>query len=267
MRISIYRPFLHNPASAGVGTGSQQNQPNPAAETVTTIAKDTIRVLRHINNTTDIYRTQQMMFNHFLLSAMAVIFLAVSHSPGVFAESCREEFYMALDLVRGLSKDSIVSRRLWRMVKGMRDVAPKLGLVEGSVVERPAGDGNRSMQTSSTAPMSGTVVQHHRTPSQSRTQRDDPHSSAAMAMAGLAGHNIDESILYSLPNFGANGNPGGGSSMAYTPSSTVLSPGGMANELTNLFEAAGDGFQGFFGAGVGAGGGEDELSRIMRDLF
>lgn len=47
----------------------------------------------------------------------------------------------------------------------------------------------------------------------------------------------------------------------------------MALELTSLFEAAGDGFQGFFGNGGVAGmsgmgmGGEDELGRIMRDLF
>ncbi|KAK5018828.1 hypothetical protein LTR60_001337 [Cryomyces antarcticus] len=90
-------------------------------------------------------------------------------------------------------------------------------------------------------------------------------------MAGLAGHSVDELALFSN-----NG----------------TSPNGMANDLTSLFEAAG-GYgnllsngtptapqlidyglaEGGVGRGQnggvlgGASGGEDELSRIMRDLF
>ncbi|KAG9985903.1 hypothetical protein KCU78_g20657, partial [Aureobasidium melanogenum] len=82
-------------------------------------------------------------------------------------------------------------------------------------------------------------------------------------MAGLAGHKVDE---------GAFLNPGGWNNMGSVSSS---SPDGMVQDLTNLFEAAGgytNGFGGGFGAGVhqmneSGFGGEDELSRILRDLF
>lgn len=58
-------------------------------------------------------------------------------------------------------------------------------------------------------------------------------------------------------------------------SASSCSPDGMVHDLTNLFEAAGgytNGFGGGFGAGVhqmdeSGFGGEDELSRILRDLF
>lgn len=224
MRILIYRPVLH--------TATSIVEHMEYAQTVVSVAKDTIRILTHTNQTSDIYQTQQVMFNYFLISALAVILLAVSHAPAQFSSQCRDEFYMALDLVRGLSANSYVSKRLWKTIRVLKEVGPKLGL-------------NVRNSTADTA---------------------DAHSTAAVAMAGLAGHAVDEMAIFSN---GRNGHPIGNS------------PSSMANDLTNLFEAAGsfsnvmhNGFSLSSGEVVTHGevlpsvfGHEDELSRIMRDLF
>ncbi|CAI6249123.1 unnamed protein product [Periconia digitata] len=217
MRILIYRPVLHSATSI--------MEHIDYAHTVVKVSKDTIRILSYINQTSDIYRTQQTMFNWFLVSALAVLFLAVAHAPAEFSSQCRDEFYMALDLVRGLSANSYVSRRLWKTVRLLKEVGPRLGL-------------------------------------KIRSDAADAHSSAAAAMANLAGHQVDELAIF--PN-GRNTN--------------VDTPHGMASDLTNLFEAAGgvnSMLNGFNMSASETAGGEfstafgqenDELARIMRDLF
>ncbi|TVY16790.1 putative transcriptional regulatory protein [Lachnellula arida] len=235
MRILIYRPVLHTASSI---------QENLAyAQTVVELAKDTIRAITHLNRTTDIYRRGQVCFNYFLTSAIGVIFLASCHAPVHFSSICREEFYMALDLVKGFSNKSFVSKRLWKTIKGLKEVGPKLGL---------SPDIDRS---------------------------EDPHSSAALAMAGLAGHEIS-----GLGNAyeGMNGMNGNGSG-----------PNGfqMSLDMTSLFEAAlgsartngngngqntgtpyngnvtlGDGDV-LSGIGSNVFGGDEELYNQMKDLF
>ena len=219
MRILIYRPVLHT------ATSIMENL--EFAHTVVKVSKDTIRILTWVNQTSSIYKTQQTMFNYFLISALAVLFLAVAHAPAEFSSQCRDEFYMALELVRGLSSNSYVSKRLWKTIKMLKEIGPRLGLNFGNV------------------------------------DTNDAHSSAAVAMAGLAGHPVDEMALFSN---GTNGHH-------------LDTPHGMASDLTNLFEAAG-GYSNMLGNGFGlssadmgngefatAFGQEDELARIMRDLF
>lgn len=233
MRILIYRPVLHTAARIVENPGF--------AQTVVDVAKDTVRVLTHTNQTSDIYRTQQVCFHYFLISALAVLFLAVSHAPAQFSDICRDEFYMALELVRGLSADSYVSKRLWRSLRQLKEVAPKIGLKAGNL------------------------------------EAHDAHSSAAVAMAGLAGHQVDETAIFHTQN-----NSGG-----YYQQGN--SPNGMADDLTTLFEAAGgfsvsnpsylvpNGYAGDWSMPTGAGagtdiwqgwlGGEDGLSGLMSSLF
>ena len=113
---------------------------------------------------------------------------------------------------------------------------------------------------------------------QSQSQQLDPNRSAAVAMAGLAGHNVDEMAL--LQNHGQSWAAGTAASS---------SPDHMANDLTSLFEAAG-GLQalghGSLAHGEGSGvfdpvhhsseglengsalfGGDEGLSNILKDLF
>lgn len=264
MRINIYRPVLHS-ATSTLNNRSQ-------AQTVVDVAKDTIRVLTHLNQSSTVYRTSQSLFNPFLTSALAVLFLAVSHTPALFAEQVREEFYMALDLVRGFSRGSWVSKRLWKTIRILKEVGPKLGLA----VRNNRGDARLGADRS----------------------QEDLSRSAAVAMAGLAGHNVDELALYGRSTSAQQQQQQWQMGNASLASS---SPDNMANDLTSLFEAAGtyggNNYNAALGMGnngtpsvsngpypmstpapgmgegqasgmdVGVFGGEDELSRIMRDLF
>jgi hypothetical protein len=237
MRILIYRPVLHTASSI-------QENPNYAG-TVVELAKDTIRALTHLNQTSDIYRAQQVCFNYFLISALAVIFLASCHAPVHFSSICREEFYMALDLVKGFSTKSFVSKRLWKTIKGLKEVGPKLGLSPDI-----ASNGNMNAE--------------------------DPHSSAALAMAGLAGHEIT-GLGSAFGQDGVNG-------LTDASGNSPMNGFQMSHEMTNLFEAAlgSVGMNGTNGAGpyvqiqdgdalAGIGsnvfGGDEELYRQLRDLF
>ncbi|CAG7562619.1 unnamed protein product [Fusarium equiseti] len=111
IRILIYRHHLMSTASILANPQS--------AWLVVDIAQDTIQVLVHLHDTTDIYSRQQNVFNYFLLSALAVIFLAVCHAPDMFSSPCRRTFSNAVELVRGLSRHSTVSKRLWNSIRGM----------------------------------------------------------------------------------------------------------------------------------------------------
>ncbi|KAK4995981.1 hypothetical protein LTR66_004302 [Elasticomyces elasticus] len=253
MRTLIFRPVLHS------ATSVVENRDH--AQTVVDVAKDTIRVLTHVNQTSDLYRSQQVLFNYFLISALAVLFLAVSHTPVIFARQVREEFYLALELVRGLSANSYVSKRLWKTIRVLKEFGPKLGLASRSQLEE----------------------------NNNNNRFEDPHSSAALAMAGLAGHAVDE-----MAAFGQQHQQQQQQQQPQTPWTLHSgSPNGMANDLTSLFEAAGGydavnsgmGMNGAAGgpypvqqvggaeaAGTGdafAGifGNEDELSKIIMDLF
>jgi hypothetical protein len=89
------------------------------ARLVLDIAQDTIEVLVHLNETSDIYARQQNAFNYFLLSALAAILLGVCHAPEVFAEPCRESFLKAVQLVKSFSREGHASRRLWKTIRGL----------------------------------------------------------------------------------------------------------------------------------------------------
>lgn len=153
IRIWLYTPILHSATSI---------MANPAhAQRAVDLAKDTIQYLTHLNNTTNLYRRAQMFYHQFLSSAISVVFLASVHAPVRFSAVCREEFYMGLDLVRDLSAKSLVSQRLWRTIKSLKDVAPRFGL----------------------------------------NPDDDAHSNAALGMIGLARGNMDSSMTqHPYPN-------------------------------------------------------------------
>ncbi|KAL3420608.1 fungal specific transcription factor domain-containing protein [Phlyctema vagabunda] len=258
MRILIYRPVLLSASSI------QENL--TCANTVVDLAKDTIRALTHLNQTSDIYRAQQVCFNYFLISALAVLFLASCHAPVHFSSVCRDEFYMALDLVKGFSNKSWVSKRLWRTIKGLKEVGPKLGLAP-------------DLKLSSSD-------NHH---DAAGSAGEDAHSSAALAMAGLAGHEIS-----SLSSHFTNPNAAHPHAQALSHDALQQARNGnsgspvdgfqMSHEMTTLFEMAlqginggggssGPGYMGLDGGrddgglGSNAFGGEEELYRHMRDLF
>ena len=248
-RIQIYRPILHS------ATSIMENR--QSAQKVIEVAKDTIDVLIRVNQSSDLYRTQQVVYNYFLIQALAVIFLATSHAPAEFFRQTREEFYGALDLIKGFSTRSYISKRLWTTIRGLKELGEKIGaLARGT-----------NLGVADAA--------------------EDAHSNAAVAMAGLAGHSMEDLALY-------------GSSSTRKHNNTVATLNEMgvspmdgqqiSNELINLFELAGGygtydtspGAQGYSnGTYMGPNGevqsaegganaffgNEQEFSRIMGELF
>lgn len=250
-RTIIYRPVLHSLTSI------MQNRKD--AETVIGIAKETINTIINVDRTSDIYRTQQVCYNYFLVQALVVIFLAVAHAPAMFVGTTRQEFYGAIDLIKGFSTKAYTTRKLWKVVRGLKDLGQKIGQFSQS---------------------GGVPLSPH-----SHTIEQDAHSAAAMTMAGLAGHKVDH--FASTPH----GRPS--IEMSYSPEDASQ----MGNELTALFEMAGayggagqhngsigaptprlDHYEGGYPAPTGDDGGhgdgynaifgnEPEFSRIMNELL
>ncbi|OIW24790.1 hypothetical protein CONLIGDRAFT_106772 [Coniochaeta ligniaria NRRL 30616] len=98
-----------------------------AARNVVDIAQDSLAVLVHLNESSDIYARQQSAFNYFLVSALAVVVLAVCHAPATFADKCREPFLAALELVKNFSRQGSSSRRLWKSMRGLVPRVKSLG--------------------------------------------------------------------------------------------------------------------------------------------
>ncbi|KAL3607519.1 hypothetical protein FPOAC2_02504 [Fusarium poae] len=93
--------------------------PDPGAQLVVSLAQDTIQVLLHLNETSDIYARQKPTFNYFLTAALASILLAVCNAPDVFANRCRQDFRDAVKLLENISQQGQVSRRLWKSIRGI----------------------------------------------------------------------------------------------------------------------------------------------------
>lgn len=163
------------------------------AQRVVDLAKDTIQYLSHLNNTTNLYRRVQVFYHQFLTSALAVVFLASVHAPVRFSAVCREEFYMALDLVKDLSAKSWVSKRLWTTIRSLKDVAPRFGL----------------------------------------DPDNDPHSTAALGMIGLARGHMAPSPAAVTPGFQRPPLPAGQTSQDATVDHNGLR---IQSEMSRIFE-------------------------------
>ncbi|KAK4187721.1 putative fungal-specific transcription factor domain protein [Podospora australis] len=90
------------------------------------IARDTIRTTVSLSKETDIYARQQPAYNHFLVGALAVMLLAVSHAPGLYAHACRDDFGQAIELVRNFSGSSVAGRKLWKSMCGLVSAVNRL---------------------------------------------------------------------------------------------------------------------------------------------
>ncbi len=122
IRIWLLTPVLHSASSI--------HDNMPLAERVVDVAKETIQYLSQLHSHTDLYRRIQIFYHMFLTSSIAVLFLASTHAPLQFSSSCRNEFYMALELVKDMSAKSWVSQRIWKTVLSLKAYAPKVGLLQ-----------------------------------------------------------------------------------------------------------------------------------------
>ncbi|CAH0055899.1 unnamed protein product [Clonostachys solani] len=119
LKILLHQPVLHSPLLL--------HNHAQVADGVVQLAKDVIRRLDDLHRLTDIYSTQQMCFNYFLVLSLGVIFLAITQAPERFVRTVQVEFNTALDLIESLSSKSYVSRRLWRFIKSLRPLGDRLG--------------------------------------------------------------------------------------------------------------------------------------------
>ncbi|KAK3316513.1 hypothetical protein B0H66DRAFT_297052 [Apodospora peruviana] len=124
IRIWLYTPVLHSAISIVENMS--------LAQKAVDLAKETIRYLAELHNTTNLYRRIQVFYHQFLTSAIAVLFLASTHAPLQFSANCRGEFHMALELVKDMSARSWVSKRLWKTIGSLKAYALRLGLEEDS---------------------------------------------------------------------------------------------------------------------------------------
>lgn len=140
MRTLIHRHHVLTPDNVKADVQS--------ARLVVDIAKDSIQVLVHLNETSDIYARQQSVYHYYLLSALAVLLLAVCHAPSMFAEASRESFVSAVELVKGFSRHGTASRRLWKSIRGLLPVVKSLGLHgDGGQASVPTAKGAREPST------------------------------------------------------------------------------------------------------------------------
>lgn len=120
VRILIHRHHVLTPESI--------NADMLSAQLLVDIAKDSIHALVHLNETSDIYVRQQSVYHYYLLSALAVLLLAVCHAPSTFAEASRDSFVSAVNLVKDFSRHGTASRRLMKTLRGVLPFAKSFGL-------------------------------------------------------------------------------------------------------------------------------------------
>lgn len=93
-------------------------------------------MLVHLNNAGTMYTRQQAAFNHFLMTALAIVFLAVCHAPSDFGQQCRPAFDSAIKLVRTSAAHGSNSRRLWKSISGLLPQTQDLYANPSSVDDR-----------------------------------------------------------------------------------------------------------------------------------
>ncbi|KAM3446703.1 hypothetical protein MY3296_009409 [Beauveria thailandica] len=186
----LHAPILHT-------TNSIMGAPH-LAQVCVDVAKDTVAYLHQVNSHTDMIRKSQAFYSQFLVSALAIMFLASTQAPVQFSSICREDFYTGLSLIEDLSPQSHISKRLWRIVWSLRDYL------------------------------------QHLAPKQS----NDAHSNAALGMIGLArGGRVDAAATpqyaYGGPGGGMAMGPGG---MA-DPSDLEQNGARLSSQLCHIYES------------------------------
>lgn len=120
LRIAIYRDHL---------LSSDRILSNMAsAQLAVDVAKHTIGLINHANEASHIYDASPGPLNHFIVSALGVLFLAVCHAPSVFSASVHEDYQAAIGLLKRGSSASRASPRLRKLIGELKSIALTLGL-------------------------------------------------------------------------------------------------------------------------------------------
>lgn len=118
LQISIYRDVL-------LTSTSIENNFSEASDVIT-VAKSIIQVLRELDQQSNIYKKRPKLYNTFLLSALATLFLAICHKSSTFGEVCRQEFYAAIDMLKSNDSSKFMSLRTRKLVQAIHRVSSKV---------------------------------------------------------------------------------------------------------------------------------------------
>lgn len=114
LRILVYRQYLLSSERIAEDLAGA----SVAVET----AKSTVHMLDYFNRVSNIYFQRPEPFNYFLISALAALFLAVLHAPYRYSQTCRPEFYTAIDMVRRSATHARISRRLQKIIRSLKRI-------------------------------------------------------------------------------------------------------------------------------------------------
>jgi hypothetical protein len=237
-RLSIYRTILYS------ATSMMENRKD--AQKAVDVAKDTILTISGVNQISDLYTTQQVCYNYFLVQALGVIFLAVTHAPVEFCEQTRDEFCAVLDLINGFNTNSYVAKRLWRTMRVLREMGNNLGLLSRQVSDQGSG----AYTNAAGATMSDLTNRQ----TNALNNADQAHVGDVLAWSPPNARQLNSELtsLFELAEeYGGVGVKSADQYNAYAARN---------GELIDSSIGSGEGMSALFGS-------EEEFSRIMSELF
>ncbi|UNI22170.1 hypothetical protein JDV02_008083 [Purpureocillium takamizusanense] len=155
IRLTLYlrgnqmRTTIHRKSS--VRSGANNLDPSNA-NVMADVAQDTIRVLVGLARDTDIYRAQHRTFNHFLHTALSSLLLAMCCTGDVDMETCLRDAHDAVDLVKRLSTESPITRRLLDKLQYVQDTLSSLRPPRAEETGRKSQKPSRQAEPGATQP-------------------------------------------------------------------------------------------------------------------
>jgi len=131
LRNLIYRPILQS--------GLRIREDERHAHVATEVAKESIRTVWQLNQTTELIGTHPILFKHFVLSSFGNLSLAVVNATSDYWASVRDEFHLALKLIRLLSTRSGPLMRLWKRLQGLEKLQDKISLTSTPATSEGSG--------------------------------------------------------------------------------------------------------------------------------
>jgi hypothetical protein len=139
LRILVYRQYLLSSERIAEDLAGA----SIAVET----AKSTVHMLDYFSRVSNIYFQRPEPFNYFLISALAALFLAVLHAPYRYSQTCRPEFYTAIDMVRRSATHARISRRLQKIIRSLKRIQLHVQWHKSRGPTSPARQKDRGPQT------------------------------------------------------------------------------------------------------------------------
>jgi hypothetical protein len=142
LRNLIFRPILYHPSRISQYPGQ--------AQTAVEVAKESVLLLWTVNDSTGIVRSHPVFFKHFLVSAFGLLLLGVVNAWHELGQQVALEFHLALDLFKMMSAESPLVMRYSTTIKGLEELAHRIGLPRTRASEPHAAYGSHGSAHSNT---------------------------------------------------------------------------------------------------------------------